>query len=71
MRIFWEKTEKLSQRWGFCPRTPVCLPRVVTPVYCYNFVNFISAAPNAVNILKKEHFLLFPIYCTYFSLQTP
>jgi len=71
MRIFWKKVQK--------PRNPVCVrqlgaqyldPRAVSPVYYYNFFEFVSSAKCVLSLIKKEQnnyskcaALLLPNFC--------
>jgi len=75
MRNFWKKAKKspLPPAAGGPPSDPC----VVTSVYNYSFVKFVSSAKcvllpseknkiSTVNVLFQFH----PHFCAYFSLQT-
>jgi len=85
MSIFWEKTVKVVSASEPPPPNPCLLPaaadpRVVTPAYYYNFVEFVSSAKCAFFRSKKnkklQHLmfcfclLLLPHFFTYFLIQT-
>jgi len=77
---FLDKTVKVVSASRLPPAAEVSAlrPRVVTPAYYYNFVEFVSSANCILFRLKKNQVptannvqpLVLPHFCTYFLIQT-
>jgi len=72
MRVFWKNTAKFASSVTLPPD-----PHVVTLTYYYNFIEFVSSVKCVSLTSQKDKMtfvhvlpLLFPHFCTYFSLQT-